>query len=350
MTASLNDTMMTAMGNLGYTSSTFNGRLFEWAEGMGGTGATLSEVVQSALDIKGTHASRTLDDAWNQVLSGFYGATLNGFDPQTLNNRIKLFFERGGQLVAPLSPITQYDASTCVDMTFDIAGTIPVDIIMRDIGTWGDLVCTADDTTRPHWGASGITSPESAGGVYKDINSITGVYMDGTVNVLRDLSYTALNSDEVSIYFVADLDGMPYSSVIWGVCGDLQGMWQNANGWQFLTPSANALRFFHSAGADTLTRNVTGIAVGPHLYEVHIDSSGNGEMFVDGVSQDTDTSTVLVKNPDILSFGAGNSGGRVNVPTGYSRMLIGELLMYDTASSAGNKTTIRNYLNTKWGL
>lgn len=183
------------------------------------------------------------------------------------------------------------------------------------------------------------------------VNSLPVVRMDGS----DYLTGPAFSFSKISAFVVAKLNDRTsdYRSIFeFGPNTGNGNSWSNLNGFALLVIDAIDDKFHtvfaDSAAADSLSIVSSGtLTAGFHLMEV-VFGSGTAELFLDGVSQGTDTYTDSTISPFRYIFGTRWTGGAPDgslTPNDYA-----EIILYDDKLSTTNRQTIECYLSNKYAL
>lgn len=190
----------------------------------------------------------------------------------------------------------------------------------------GQAVTTWEDSSGQNHDATHSNSPVLKTNI---INGLPVVRYNGTSQYhdLGDLSASfasaatlfvvaVINDTEYSLYRTADNDGY------WRYSGD-------GNGY---------MRAFRSARVDTYPSTMP--STGTHYFAL-VSSASTYQMYVDGVAQSAQAAAYAAGNSHVIGY---NSG------PGYFAGDVAEVLVYDSALSAGDIEDVHGYLTDKYAL
>jgi len=203
------------------------------------------------------------------------------------------------------------------------------------VGTWSDLSGNGNDATQ-------ATASKKPTFQTNEQNGKPGVQGDGVDDVL-DFASSVVPTSNFTIYFVAKLTSGA-NTVRW--MGNANG--GSSDGFIMISLAGEAMKYWilrRSAGGGADITLAGTQAVGT-TYCNTLTLSGSGSTgYVNGVSDGTSACTQIGSSGNNLQlFNDGASTGASFAP-----LLIFEVLVYNTAHDAGQRSLVHGYLQAKWG-
>jgi hypothetical protein len=231
-----------------------------------------------------------------------------------------------------------------------VAAFVPTDI--AGCAAWWDASDTATITAAP----TDVTAMSDKSGNGRTLTNNGGLGPETgtlTVNGRNVLKYISASSRQLGrasfIYGLGDCTIFVVAKDDNGNCTFIgEGRSSNTNGMYIVADviTTKVSRFYHEtdAGATLFDRSGTSVATGLRLTVV--DTTTNAKITDSGGGSSNVNYTRGTFTPDRLGIGCRRRTGSDAFINGW----IAEIIIYDTALSAGNITLVETYLNTKWGF
>jgi len=205
----------------------------------------------------------------------------------------------------------------------------------------------ADDSVFTYSSGTSVSEWRDKSGNNNHVSNSNGTYQPSRNVTINSKSAVNFSDDSLQATNVFSSTATSYTkiAVVYQTSNTSGNVISSNTGHAFYFGGSTQIRLYHNGtfvtSSVTLANNTAGIISGTVQY--NSSSSASGEVFVNGTSGGTGTTSNATINSTTVQIGSFNGA---NYYTGY----IAEVLVYDRVLSSDELTKVHNYLQNKWNI